>query len=1019
MESVTSPEPGESAPAFRSSSTTAILIATQNWYSVALLGTFLCVSAATSIRNAKQTIALKKGKDRKNADLKGAAAAAAAAADDAKQTADDQADKSVFGPRFRSLGRFYFMLCTATIVLSIVASWVALSAHAFGDGQPKKWIKTGSWWWTDRSLIVYLVGALHMHSWLVVSLFRGKDAPSVAHISTWLVALVGELVLLLGTYWRAASCHHLDPDVPADSQQCVGHWDRIDIGLYAVRSMTLFGMCFVYCLAWAATAASRRDNAVPLEVDEATPLLAGGAHKSYQTHHAREHHDPQDSDSEREDHSADTSDNEHDDYEDTIRRHSRPVETAKPTKEEQDAFYRPRKLPRKNWWEYFRGYSVFFPYLWPSDSRPLQCAVVACFAMVMCERVVNMVVPIQVGQVTQRLLESRGTNWYEAITSGAFPLAQLVLLGVYWSLQGSGGLISSARSLLWIRVSQHSYRALATAAFEHVHSLSLDFHLGKRTGEVLSALNKGASINTFLEQVTFNVVPMLVDLIFAIYFFWFFFGSVFAILIGTNTFWYLYVTVQMAQTRAEQRRDMTNADREEEAVKNDSITCYETVKYFNAERFEFRRYRDAIDTFQAAEAQVSIGNNRMTIIQALVYNGGRLLAAILGAWKVSTGMMTVGQYTTLLAYLAQLQSPLNFFGTFYRSVQAAMISGERLLSLFEQQPTVVDSPTAKTLEVCRGSIKWRNVSFAYNNRRTALDNIDLECAPGTTTAFVGASGGGKSTIFRLMFRYYNASGGSIEIDGHDVRDLTIDSVRRHIGVVPQDTTLFNETIMYNLKYANPSASDEEVYSACKAASIHDTIMKFPDGYQSKVGERGQKLSGGERQRVAIARTILKNPQIIMLDEATSALDTNTEQQIQDKLGNVGAGRTILIIAHRLSTITDADQIVVLDNGMIAEKGSHNELLAKDGKYAAMWATQSKAENAAKQAHRATRHAKKLLRSANMHGTEVTDAASDGYNSMASSMILRASPHDIASRDVSPPSSSDSSDAGSIHNQPRE
>jgi len=744
-----------------------------------------------------------------------------------------------------------------------------------------------------------------MHFFMLVSLCRTDTAPDFAHFVTWLLALLGELVLLFCTYHRASMCHHIDPDLPATDQVCVGYWDRLDIALYTTRALVLFGMCFVYTLAWlsltpAYVAAVMFERSA--EADETTPLL-GSAPKLYDTNQPSDdilqHNGNPDrySDSEHDDdHSAVTTDNEQDDYDDPIRRRSRPVAPLRSSKEEQNGFYRPRKLPRKGWLEYFRGYSVFFPYVWPKSSAYLQLAISGCFLMVMCERVVNIIVPMQVGEVTQRLLESHGANWYGSIISGNFPLRQLVLLGLYWSLQGSGGLISSCRSLMWIKVSQHSYRALTTAAFEHVHSLSLDFHLGKRTGEVLSALNKGASINTFLEQVTFYVIPMFIDLIFAVYFFWYYFGSVFAILIGVNTFWYLYITVQMAQTRADQRREMTNADREEEAVKNDSITCYETVKYFNAEDFEFKRYKSAINDFQTAEAQVSVGNSRMTIIQAVVYNGGRLIAAILGAWKVSKGMMSVGEYTTLLAYLAQLQSPLNFFGTFYRSVQSAMISGERLLSLFEQKPTVTDSPNAKKLTSCSGHIKWRNVCFSYNGRAAALKNIDLECSPGTTTAFVGASGGGKSTIFRLMFRYYNASDGRIELDGHDVKDLTIDSVRRHIGVVPQDMTLFNETIMFNLKYANADATDEDVYNACKAASIHDTIMGFPDGYQSRVGERGQKLSGGERQRVAIARTILKNPKIIMLDEATSALDTTTEQQIQDKLGNLGEGRTILIIA---------------------------------------------------------------------------------------------------------------------------
>ena len=738
-------------------------------------------------------------------------------------------------------------------------------------------------------------------------------------MAAWVSGVIAETILFVATFSRAINCLHIDPEKPARDQVCVDVWDRLDLGLYGTRAFLLFGMCTVYCLCWYHM--TRGDYVpVPQSADdlptsgiktlgihdnnldsltenatENTPLL-GNASRSYDTHS-----DPgrdQDSDSGSVNRSAATSihGRDYDDDEPTPRMLNSLVDSDLPAKEEQAAFYRPKKLPSRSWWEYCRGYAVFFPYMWPSDSRSLKGMVVLCFFFVMAERVINLIVPIQVGHVTERLLEVDQLGWYEAIASGKFPLWQLLGLGLTWSLQGSAGLIATTRSLMWIKVSQHTYRGLMHAAFEHVHSLSLDFHLGKRTGEVLSALNKGGAISNFLETLTFNVVPMLIDLTLAIYFFWSYYGSVFALLIGTNTFWYLYITVSMASSRGNDRREMTNADREEVAIKNDSITCYETVKYFNAEPREFKRYHAAIKKYQDAEVAVSKGTGYMGLIQAVVYNLGRLLAAIFGAWKVRKGLMTVGQYTTLLAYLAQLQTPLNFFGTFYKGVQGAMISGERLLALFDQKPTVIDDPDAKAMTECNGHIRWRNVNFAYNSKRIALKNIDIDCAPGTTTAFVGASGGGKSTIFRLMYRYYNAHAGSIEIDGQDVKGLTIDSVRRHIGVVPQDTSMFNESIMYNLRYANPDASDDEIFEACKSASIHDTIMRFPEGYNSKCGERGQKLSGGERQRIAIARTMLKGPRIIMLDEATSALDTNTEQLIQDKLGNLGEGRTIMIIA---------------------------------------------------------------------------------------------------------------------------
>ena len=389
------------------------------------------------------------------------------------------------------------------------------------------------------------------------------------------------------------------------------------------------------------------------------------------------------------------------------------------------------------------------------------------------------------------------------------------------------------------------------------------------------------------------------------------------------------------------------------------MVSYETVKYFNAESYEFNRYRRAVQDYQGAEYKVLISLNIMNVSQNLVFVLGLLVATLIAAYQVSIGERKVGDFTQLIIYMSQLQGPLNFFGTFYRSIQFAMINSERMLELFKEQPTVVDSPDAEPLPTCQGNIRFNEVEFSYDKRKSALKGVSFQCQPGTTTALVGESGGGKSTIFRLLYRFYNVEAGSIQVDGHDVRQVTIDSLRRHIGVVPQDTVLFNESIMYNLKYASAGASDEQVYAACKAASIHEKILTFPDGYQSRVGERGLKLSGGEKQRIAIARTILKNPRIILLDEATAALDSETEQNIQDALQQLSQGRTSLVIAHRLSTITNADQIVVIHAGKVIEVGNHLELLERKGRYASMWRKQVRAQRAAEEAKVLTERAEQL------------------------------------------------------------
>ena len=343
----------------------------------------------------------------------------------------------------------------------------------------------------------------------------------------------------------------------------------------------------------------------------------------------------------------------------------------------------------------------------------------------------------------------------------------------------------------------------------------------------------------------------------------------------------------------------------------------------------------------------------MNVAQNSIFTVGLMITSFISAYQVTTGQIPVGKFVVLLTYMSQLQGPLNFLGSFYRTIQQSMINSERLLELFKERPTVVDHPRAEEIPFCNGNIEFKDVHFAYDPRRPALNGFNLTCRSGTTTALVGESGGGKSTVFRLLFRHYNIQGGAIEVDDNNVEDITIESLRSYIGVVPQDTVLFNESLMYNLKYANQDISDDVVFEACRAASIHDQILKFPDGYATVVGERGLKLSGGEKQRIAIARTILKDPRIVLLDEATAALDTTTEQDIAQSLRNLADERTTLIIAHRLSTIAHADQIAVLHAGKVAELGTHEDLIKLDGRYASMWRKQIRSEIAEAKAKKLT------------------------------------------------------------------
>jgi ATP-binding cassette, subfamily B, heavy metal transporter len=573
------------------------------------------------------------------------------------------------------------------------------------------------------------------------------------------------------------------------------------------------------------------------------------------------------------------------------------------------------------------------PYLWPRDSVELRARVVLALVLLIAGKLVNITSPFFYKYAVDALTVPKPGVI-------AVPIAMIVAYGAA-RVMSQG--FNELRNAVFAKVGQRAVRQVALSAFRHVHALSLRFHLERRTGGLARAVERGtAGIEFLLSFMLFNVVPTLFEIVLVCAILWRLYNWAFAVITLTTIVTYIGFTFVVTDWRIRFRREMNTRNSEANTKAIDSLLNYETVKYFANEAHEAERYDRALHAYERAAVKSETTLALLNVGQGAIIATGVVGVMILAAQGVAAGHMTVGDFVLVNAYLLQLYQPLNFLGMVYRNIKQSLTDLEQMMSLLKIAPEIEDRPAAPSLAIRHGAVAFRHVDFRYDVRREILRDVDFVVPPGATLAIVGPSGAGKSTIARLLFRFYDVDQGAIEIDGQDIRDITQDSLRRSIGVVPQDTVLFNDTIFYNIAYGRPGASQAEIEEAARLARIHDFVAALPDGYQTMVGERGLKLSGGEKQRVAIARVVLKAPRILIFDEATSALDTKTEREIQASLAEVSTDRTTLVIAHRLSTVVDADQILVLDGGSIVERGDHRELLARGGVYATMWARQQQA-----------------------------------------------------------------------------
>jgi ATP-binding cassette subfamily B protein len=583
---------------------------------------------------------------------------------------------------------------------------------------------------------------------------------------------------------------------------------------------------------------------------------------------------------------------------------------------------------------------TLLPYLWPRGEWDLRTRVVLSVGCLIIAKLANVYVPILFKQMVDGLGAVAGTT---ATATVAVAGVSLGLLLAYGAARVMSQAFAEFRDGIFAKVAQRSIRKVALSTFRHLHALSLKFHLERQTGGLNRAIERGAKgIEFLLFFILFNVLPTLFEIGLVCIILWSLYDWTYAAVTFLTIAVYIWYSLFVTEWRIKFRREMNESDQSANTKAVDSLLNYETVKYFGNEEHEARRYDVALQAYEKAAVKSRTSLAMLNVGQAFIIAAGLVLMMGMAARGAAQGHMTVGDFVLVNAYLIQLYLPLNFLGFVYREIRQSLIDMEAMFALLRVDVEIADAPDAAPLAVTAGEIRFENVEFGYDPRRPILKGVSFTVAPGRKLAIVGPSGAGKSTISRLLYRFYDVGGGRILIDGQDIRHVQQASLRAAIGIVPQDTVLFNDTVAYNIAYGRPGAGEAEIENAARLAHIHDFVSALPDGYRTMVGERGLKLSGGEKQRVAIARTILKNPPILLFDEATSALDSHTEREIQDNLAEVAKDHTTLVIAHRLSTIIDADEIIVLDAGRVVERGRHDELLRAEGAYAAMWRRQQEA-----------------------------------------------------------------------------